>query len=530
MKAKSLRAARSQAPESPGARVGAALALVLLAPRIIRILYPEIWVEDDFYLESAYLVAAGMRPYLDFVQPHLPLLEWAAGGYLRIFGASHYRIELLNEAAIYITSLMVYALGARAVGRRAGVAGGILYAFSSLVFRYHVYERESFVAPLVLGATIMVLDGGAGASYRRAFGIAAMLAAACAIKLTAVIPAAVLIGYIAAVERRIVRAIEIGAALTAIIAGLSAFCYWRYGSDFVIQVFVFHFMKGRDIGGMIALYPAEILDILAPLAIAGAIRIGVERNLNRALALVIAIAAAQYAFFGVLSPTAWAHNYLEAIPFIAIIAGLGAARIITAAARLIAAQRQDRADWRWLVGGGVLIVVSLAWLTPLINQNWLHGSVYGFGFIERAEVAELAAAIDRSSAAGQEIIAPSFLCFEANRIELIRFPETYGVYRNAQEAVAREGFIAARRELGGQDFFGLIAETAHFWTGRIRAAIAARRVPVVISDSPVQMLPLVEIPPDFLAANGYRPILRTAHFTLWAIEHGEATDEPGSGR
>ena len=39
--------------------------------------------------------------------------------------------------------------------------------------------------------------------------------------------------------------------------------------------------------------------------------------------LVLAIVAAEYAFYGVLSPTAWGHNYLEPLPFIAIVAAIG---------------------------------------------------------------------------------------------------------------------------------------------------------------------------------------------------------------
>jgi hypothetical protein len=530
MTRKSSRGARSAAPVAEPARIGAALALVLIVPRILRLLYPELWVEDDFYLESAYLVAAGMRPYLDFVHPHLPMLEWIAGGYLKIFGASHFRIELLNEAAIYITSVLVFALGARVAGRPAAVASAILYAFSSIVFRYHVYERECFVAPMVAGAAIMILDGGAGGRFWRAMAIAGLLALACSIKLTAVIPAAVILLYVAAIERRVLRAIEIGAALAAALAALCAFCYWRYGFDFIFQVFIFHFMKGRDTAGEIALYPAQILDILAPLAILGAIRIAAARSIDRAIALVLAIAAAEYAFFGIFSPTAWAHNYLEAIPFIAIVAALGAIRLIAAIRNLVTAERPERTDWRWLLGGGTLIILCLAWLTPLINENWLRGSVYGFGYVPRAEVSELASAIDRVSERGGEIIAPSFLCFEANRIELIRFPETYGVYREARAEFLKEGFFAARRKLGRADFFGLIAATAHFWTAQVRAAISAHRVSVVISDSPIQMLPLVAVPPDFLAANGYRPILRTEHFTVWALDSKSAAETPVGGR
>ena len=531
MTRKSSREARSKASLELHAQIGAALALVLLVPRVIRLLYPQIWVEDDFYLESAFLVASGMRPYLDFVHPHLPMLEWIAGGYVKIFGASHFRIELLNEAAIYITSMMVFALGARAGGRSVGVASAILYAFSSLIFRYHAYERECFVAPIVAGTAIMILDGAASGTFLRAMAIAGLLALACSIKLTAVVPAAVILLFVAIAERRAMRAIEIGAALTAAIGLLCAFCYWRYGFDFVFQTFIFHFMKGREIGGAAApIYPAEILDLLAPLAILGAIRLALARTLNRATALVLYLAGAEYLFFGVLSPTAWGHNYLEAIPFIAIVAALGATRLARAIRDLVMAEQHNSADWRWIIGGGVLIVVCLAWLTPLINENWLRGSVYGFGYVPRAEVAELAAAIDRASAPGDEIIAPSFLCFEANRIELIRFPETYGVYREARTEFAKDGFVAARRRLGNADFFGLIASTSHYWTAEIHDAVAAHRVPVVISDSPLQLLPLVDVPPEFLASSGYRPLLRTEHFTVWVNGSRGWNHGPESGR
>ncbi len=531
MTRKSSRSTRSETQPAYHAQIGAALAIVLVVPRLIRLLYPEIWVEDDFYLESAYLVASGMRPYLDFVHPHLPMLEWIAGGYLKIFGASHFRIELLNEAAIYITSVMVFALGARAGGRRAGVASAILYAFSSLVFRYHVYERECFVAPIVAGDAIMILDGAAGGTFLRAMAVAGLLALACSIKLTAVIPAAVILLFVAIAERRISRAIEISAAMAAAIAILCAFCYWRYGYDFVFQTFIFHFMKGREIGGTAApLYPAEILDILAPLAILGAIRLAISGSINRATALVMYLAGIEYLFFGVLSPTAWGHNYLEALPFIAIVAGLGATRLARAIRDLVTAELPDPADWRWLLGGGALIIICLAWLTPLVNENWLRGSVYGFGYVPSAEVAELATAIDRASAPGDQIVAPSFLCFEANRIELVRFPETYGVYREARAELAKDGFVAARRKLGNADFFGLIASSSHYWTAEIHDAIAAHRVPVVISDSPLQLLPLVNVPPEFLASSGYRPLLRTEHFTVWVVGPRGWKHRPESGQ
>ena len=147
---------RAVTPQAAGIGVGLAIALVV--PRLARFLYPEVWIEDDFYLENAYLVSVGMRPYLDFLHVHFPVLEWVAGVYLRLFGASFNSLELLNEAAIYATSLLVFGLARRAADRPVAYASAILYGFAALVFRYHVYERECFVAPLVVGATILVAD------------------------------------------------------------------------------------------------------------------------------------------------------------------------------------------------------------------------------------------------------------------------------------------------------------------------------------------------------------------------------------
>ena len=48
--------------------------------------------------------------------------------------------------------------------------------------------------------------------------------------------------------------------------------------------------------------------------------------------LILAMVAAEYLFFGILSPTSWAHNYLEALPFITIIGGIGVDWMIGAGA------------------------------------------------------------------------------------------------------------------------------------------------------------------------------------------------------
>ncbi len=495
------------ADSADAARIGGWLLVVLLIPRIVRMLYPEVWVEDDFYLESAWLVSVGMRPYLDFVHPHMPLLEWIAGGYLKLFGPSLLSLEVLNEAAIFASSLLTYSLARRVSGRPAAIAASILYGYSSLVFRYHAYERESFIAPLILLAALVTLDDTMPA-IRQAVILAIIFFVACAIKLTAVIPYPVILLFIAIAYRRIGAAVISGAFFMLALAGFSAVLYRLYGYEFVFQTFVFHFLKGRDSGFDIALYPRMILDILGPLFVLGCWRVYADRIFNRRVILILATVAAEYAFYGVLSPTAWGHNYLEAIPFIAIVAGIGAAG-------LVAAAEDSRERWRRLVTGAALIVIFLFWITPLVNENWLHGSVYGFGFVPRAEIAQLADALRISSKPTDDVIAPSFICFAAGRRELIRYPETYGVYREGKEEFERDGFFAARRHLGKADFFQLISDTRHFWTEQMRTAIGSGKVSAVISDSPVQLLPLVLIPDNYLTQSGFHPVLTTEHFTLW---------------
>jgi hypothetical protein len=519
MRRASMTAGESSRPASvyagslDAAHIGAWLVVILLIPRVVRMLYPEVWVEDDFYLEAAWTVSVGMRPYLDFVHPHMPLLEWIAAGYLKLFGASYRSIEILNESAIFATSVLTYTLARRVAGRPTAIAASILYAYSSLVFRYHAWERECFVAPLLVYGAIVTLDDAMPA-MRQAVLLGAIFFFACAIKLTAVIPFPVMLLFIVIAYRRLAAPIASSVIFALALATFTAFLYWLYGSEFIFQTFIFHFMKGRDTALDIAMFVRMVLDALAPLFVLGLLRIVAQRTFSRGIMLILAIVAAEYAFYGAMSPTAWAHNYLEPLPFIAIVAAIGAMALLNSIRGLIAGEVPPH-EWLLVAGRVALIVIFLVWITPIVNDSWLHGAIYGFGYVPRAEVSEIANALRSATKPDAEVIAPSFICFEAGRRELIRFPETYGVYREAKAQYDRDGFFAARRRLGSADFFQLISDTRHYWTEQMRDAIASGKVSAVISDSPIQLVPLVLVPEDFLTSNGFRPTVTTDHFALW---------------
>lgn len=491
------------------------LLVVLAIPRLVRLFYPAIWVEDDFYLEAAWLMSAGLRPYLDFVHPHFPLLEYFSALYLTVFGASHVSIEILNEAAIYVTSLLTFKLSARVTTHRAATAAAILYATSSLVFRYHVYERECFIAPLLLWATILALDDEeAWSSWNRRIGFLAIaLTAACLIKLTALVAVAALVVFVAVARHGWRDALAVAIAVSVAMLVATLICYGRFGSEFLFQTFIFHFMKGRTGFLSVMAYPLAILDIQIPLFVIGinAMRAKVRRHSG--LLLILAMVAGEYLFFGFLSPTSWGHNYLEPLPFITILGGIGIDWLIGEA---------QRSAWMPVAGWGVFILVSIFWIAPLENENWLQGSVYGFGFIPRDEVSRLGVALHDASRPDENVLAPAFLCFQANRRELIRFPETYGVLLEAELEYHRDGFWTARDRLGHENFFKLIADTSHFWRDQIIRSLQDGKLNVIIPDSPIQLLPLVVppvmLPADFsqmLVDNHFTPALETDAFILW---------------
>ncbi len=511
------------APVDPARRdFGVVLLISLLIPRLFRLLYPAIWVEDDFYLEAAWLVSAGLRPYLDFIHPHFPLLEFISAGYLKIFGASHFSIEILNEAAIYLISLLAFKLAVRVTTRRAAICAAILYATSSLVFRYHVYERECFVAPLILSAAILAVDRRDSSSGRIGWQTLALLAA-CLIKLTALVAVAVIVGFTAVARRRWRDAMGLAIAIVTGLIVASAICYCVYGPEFLFQTFIFHFMKGRIDSVSVMKYPLAILDLQVPFFAIGCIALWRSIRIDSRMFLVLAMVAAEYLFFGILSPTAWGHNYLEPLPFITIVGGVGADWMI-GHAEILSGRingQASRAGFT-LAGCGLLIVISLLWVAPLENENWIEGAVYGFGFLPREEVLRIGAALHDASHRGDNVVAPAFICFQANRRELIRFPETYGVWREAELEYARDGFLKARDHLGRENFFTLLVETAHFWRDPVLNSIRDKQLNAIIPDAPVQLLPLMLPPvllpatfPQLLVDDGFVPNYRTEHFVLW---------------
>jgi hypothetical protein len=137
------------------ALVTAAVCLALIVPRLLRLIHPQIWIEDESYLTGALMLSHGFLPYRDFPLPHYPLLEAMLASIFRVTHASIRSAEVTTQIAALAGSLLVFVLGRRIDGLLTGSAAAAIFATSGLLFRYHIFEREVFIVIPVLAAVLL---------------------------------------------------------------------------------------------------------------------------------------------------------------------------------------------------------------------------------------------------------------------------------------------------------------------------------------------------------------------------------------
>src|ERR1700730_7760873 len=116
--------------------VPAAIFVLLVAPRIIRLAHPQVWIEDESYLTGALMLSHGFFPYRDFPLPHYPTLEALLASVFHVAHASIRAAEVTTQIAAFAGSLFVFALGRRLDGGLTGAMAAIIFATSGLLFRY----------------------------------------------------------------------------------------------------------------------------------------------------------------------------------------------------------------------------------------------------------------------------------------------------------------------------------------------------------------------------------------------------------
>jgi hypothetical protein len=515
------------------------LVLALLAtPRLARLTHPQIWIEDESYLTGAFEMLAGRLPFRDTPMAHFPLLEGMLAAVVAVLPASIRTAEILTQVATFAAALFVYRLGRQMAGPGAALAAGLLFSTSSVVFRYHVFEREIFVILPVLAATWLALHaprapggparvGPARTDLRVGLTLGALLSIAALIKLSALPYAAVLAGFLAAARGGRTAAVVLVLTVTAAIAAASLLFYAPAGDAFLVQVYLFR----RAIPGAPSIW-VRLNDLRMsldlPLAL-GLVGIGwmTLTGRLRVWSLPLAMLACPVLMYVVLNVTYWSHNGIELLPWLSLVGGAALADI----GPLLAGRRSGSVTARGVVSTGatrahavaaaITAVLLLAFVIPIRNLNWGVDSVHGFGYRDRREIAELAEVVRSHSAPSDPIAVPPIIAFEANRLELVTYPELAGMLRALEEETARVGYwpiLMGRSRLRGQDFWDAVAESRRLWLPQLADAISSRRTPVVINSSPADLfpVPLIDVPEETLQRYGYTRVHATANYAVCA--------------
>jgi len=110
------------------------------------------------YVLGARFISQGLVPYRDFVLVHPPLYDFVLAGIYRLFGYDFFYGRYLSVALSAVCILLVFFLGRRLYGRRAGLVAAALFAVEPMMVYFgRRIVQESLGITLVLSAVALVL-------------------------------------------------------------------------------------------------------------------------------------------------------------------------------------------------------------------------------------------------------------------------------------------------------------------------------------------------------------------------------------
>lgn len=507
------------------------LVAVLAIPRLARMLYPQVWIEDEWYLNGALMLSRGALPYRDFPLPHFPLLEAALAAVFRIFPATIRTAEILTALAALGGSILVFLIGERLAGRAAGTIAALLVATSSVLFRYHVFEREVFDILPVLAAFWLL------GKENRGVAAGVLLAIAMAIKLTAVAAFVAIVVQLLA-ERRRRDAWAVALTASGLMGGATVLLAAIFGTSFIVQVFVFRVVHASFPGLMGKVNEMRYtLDVAFAAGVAGVVFVAWSGRTRRWLGVLLQLASG-FLFLVRLNPTYWAHTGIELLPWLALCGGVLLARTVgpwtdrRTAAEDAAPRRTPPRGRRqpaarlasdrvpaWVCAGGAVLLVLF--VSPIRNLNWQAGagSVYGFGYRDRREIARVAAFVRDHTPSNALVATPPIVAFAANRFEVVPYPELAGDIGQLADAVRGAGYVDAIESspLRGSSFWEGVEASRERIAPVIDRAVAERTAGAVVNFSSNDLfpIPLVDVSQQKLEASGYDLALITDHYEVW---------------
>lgn len=279
--------------------------MIAFLPRIFRLFYPYAWFEDSAYIYHAFAFKSGLKPFVDTICVHLPILEYLLAGFYKLFGTSYLVAEILSAFVVFLSAIFLFDIAKRIFDNYIGLIVTAVFSLSSLLFRYHIFEREVFTLAITIFILWFLIREKFNGLYVLIIGILAGLSFA--IKFSGIFVLPAIIGYLLIKHKY--RAIFL--VLSGFIL-ISAICYGyfllRYKSPAYYQLFLFHFFKGYNLTVKTRFLNTFIRDLNYLWVLGGS---GIILSLfipNRILLFSIILFVEYIIFFMFISATCWPHN------------------------------------------------------------------------------------------------------------------------------------------------------------------------------------------------------------------------------
>ncbi len=303
--------------------LGAAGLQVYLQPRLEGLVFAEMLLEP-------WLILQGLMPYRDFYQQHAPLVSYLLAAVLAVAPQQAATVVAVHTALVVALTLGVVACGARLGGPRLAVAGGVAYVLLLPRLDGGLPWLEPFVAADLL--LLLPLLGASGVPRSRSaalvagfvVGVGVLLKQTAAVGLLAIVACTLW----AAQEGRLswrgsveyVAASVVGGAVPLALAVLWFAAHGALGA-FLDQTLFSNLRYAREA----ALAPSEtdwpvvVLMVALPLA---ALAVSVVDRPSRRLPPAAFVPLLALGSLATLLPRYAEFHYQQALPFLALSAGL----------------------------------------------------------------------------------------------------------------------------------------------------------------------------------------------------------------
>jgi hypothetical protein len=166
-------------------RFGGALAMTVLLGRMAGLFVPLFNSDEAYLAVQAQVLRAGGRLYVDVVDRKPPLVQYLYAAIFAARGADDLvAVHIVAMLWILATALVLYALGARRLGRRAGWWAAFLFSLSSISFLPAETQAANFEIFMLLPIVLALYFADVG-TLPAAFAAGASVAMAMLCKQTA---------------------------------------------------------------------------------------------------------------------------------------------------------------------------------------------------------------------------------------------------------------------------------------------------------------------------------------------------------